>query len=120
MQYSVLLHYPESLIDGALETYYAFVEADDVPGAVHAARLEAASLQGAPLSDFALLLVLEGHHTDYAYDEDQPGAMPDDMVTCRECDTLTSKAYARPNRAGDAWIGDCCWQDYHDRLAGEE
>jgi hypothetical protein len=53
-------------------------------------------------------------------EDDQPDGTPDDLVTCRECDTLTRKAYARPNRAGDCWIGDCCWQDYQDRLAGEE
>jgi hypothetical protein len=119
MQYSVLLTYPDSLMEGTLETFYEFVDADTVPGAVQAARLSVARRFGYALLDLTLLLVIAGHHADYPYEDDESGVAPDDLVTCRECDTLTPKALARPNRAGDGWIGDCCWQDYHDRLAEE-
>src|SRR5262245_570616 len=98
MQYSVLLKYPDAMTDGRLETYYTFVEADDVPKAVHAARIAAASRQGYTLSDFVLLLVIEGHHTDYSYDEGLEPEVPEAMVCCRFCDTLTPKAYAGPNK----------------------
>jgi hypothetical protein len=120
MQYSVLLKYPEAMTDGELETYYTFVEAEDVPHAVHAARIAAASRQGYSLSDFALLLVIEGHHPDYSLPQDHATALPEEMVTCRYCDTATPKAYAGPNKSGDGWIGECCWEDYQDDLAEED
>jgi hypothetical protein len=132
MHYSVLLKYPESMTDGKLETYYTFVDADDHVEAVHVARIEAVQFQGRieavqfqgaadntgyALRDFALLLVIEGHHTDYSWDEETDPA--DAMVTCRHCDTATPKAYAGPNRAGDGWIGECCWADYWEMIAEE-
>jgi hypothetical protein len=124
MQYSVLLKYPESMTDGALETYYAFVDADNPVQAVHTARIEAVLFQGDEpgyaLRDFAVLLVVEGHHLDYSADAENALCTSErEMVTCRECDTATVKAYAAPNRAGDGWIGEECWDDYQERLADE-
>ena len=73
--YSVLLKYPETMTDGELETYYAFVTAETIPGAVHAARLVAVAEQAPEAeyvpSDFGLLLLIEGHHTDYSYKEEE-------------------------------------------------
>jgi hypothetical protein len=36
----------------------------------------------------------------------------EEMVTCRHCDRATPKASAGPNKAGDSWIGACCWDAY--------
>lgn len=119
-KYSVLLKYPESMTDGKLETFYELVEAEDHVEAVHTARIAAVKFQGDcgesgyMLRDFDLLLVIEGHHTDYSWDEETDPA--EEMVTCRHCDTETPKAYAGPNRAGDAWIGECCWEEYCERM----
>lgn len=122
--YSVLLKYPESMTDGNLETFYEFVEAEDHVEAVHAARIKAVKFQqscgeaGYALRDFALLLVIEGHHTDYSWDEETDPS--EEMVTCRHCDLSTPKAYAGPNRAGDCWIGECCWETYWEAMAEQE
>ena len=64
--YSVLLLYPDYLDDTGSETYYAFVEATDPIEAVVVAQRQAAAAQTVEIddpSDFATLLVTEGHHT---------------------------------------------------------
>jgi hypothetical protein len=63
--YSVLLLYPDWVIDNGTETYYAFVEAADPTGAVALARRQAVAAQEAGIfspDDFDPLLVTEGHH----------------------------------------------------------
>jgi hypothetical protein len=63
--YSVLLHYPDYLDDTGYETYYAFVESSDPIDAVAAAQHQAVADQAVDIddpTDFAPLLVTEGHH----------------------------------------------------------
>jgi hypothetical protein len=63
--YSVLLLYPDYIGDYGTETYYAFVEATDAVGAVAVAQRQAVAAQSIDIddpTDFAPLLVTEGHH----------------------------------------------------------
>jgi hypothetical protein len=63
--YSVLLLYPDYANDGGTETYYAFVEATDAIDAVAVAQRQAAAAQVVEIddpTDFAPLLVTQGHH----------------------------------------------------------
>jgi len=63
--YSVLLLYPDYLDDSGHETYYAFVEAGDPLAAIAIAQQQAAEAQVAGIddpTDFAPLLVTQGHH----------------------------------------------------------
>jgi hypothetical protein len=63
----------------------------------------------------------EGHHQgDSADAENALGTDAPEMVTCHACDMPTRKAYAGPNTAGSGWIGECCWEDYQNRLAEED
>ncbi len=63
--YSVLLLYPDHANDDGTETYYAWVEAPDSLAAVAEARRQALAVNewdDADPTDFAPLLVTEGHH----------------------------------------------------------
>lgn len=62
--YSVLLLYPDYLQDEGNETYYALVEASDAPNAARAAQQQALAGSGLDVTsdDFAVLLVVTGHH----------------------------------------------------------
>ena len=64
--YSVLLLYPDYVSEQyGTETYYAFVEAADPLDAVAVAQREAVSAQDIEIdnpTDFAPLLVTQGHH----------------------------------------------------------
>jgi hypothetical protein len=63
--FSVLLLYPDYVNDGGSETYHAFVEASDALDAVAIAQCQAVAAQVADIddpTDFAPLLVTEGHH----------------------------------------------------------
>jgi hypothetical protein len=63
--YSVLLLYPDYLDDTGYETYYAFVEALEPIEAVAVAQRQAIAAQCVDIddpTDFAPLLVTEGHH----------------------------------------------------------
>jgi hypothetical protein len=68
-KYSVLLLYPDYLTDDE-ETYYTFVEAADVPGAISKAQAEAfefnriTSDENRDPQDFKPGLVILGHHYD--------------------------------------------------------
>jgi hypothetical protein len=69
--YSVLLLRPDHMTDGGEPSYfYTFVEAADVAGAADAARNEATVADGYPdvdLTDYALVLVLDGAHADLSH-----------------------------------------------------
>lgn len=63
--YSVLLLYPDYVGNYGEETYYAFVAASDPLDAVAVAQRQAAAAQAVDIddpTDFAPLLVTEGHH----------------------------------------------------------
>ena len=63
--YSVLLLYPDYANDGGSETYYAWVTASDPLDAVAVAQRQAAAAQIVDIddpTDFAPLLVTQGHH----------------------------------------------------------
>jgi len=62
-KYSVLLMYPESMTDGKVQTYYAWVEAISVAECSLKARA-CAHFDNPEIkaSDFELLLVIEGHN----------------------------------------------------------
>jgi hypothetical protein len=63
--FSVLLLYPDYANDGGTETYYAFVEATDPVAAVAEAQRQALAVNDwddTDPTDFAPLLVTEGHH----------------------------------------------------------
>jgi hypothetical protein len=63
--YSVLLRYPDYLDETGYETYYAFVDAPDAIEAVAMAQRQAVEAQAVDiddLTDFAPLLVTQGHH----------------------------------------------------------
>jgi hypothetical protein len=63
--YSVLLLYPDYANDGGNETYYAWVEASDGIAAVADAQRQAVAANewdDTDPTDFAPLLVTEGHH----------------------------------------------------------
>jgi hypothetical protein len=69
-RYSVLLLYPDYANDGGAETYYAFVEATDAVAAVDVAQRQATAAQAVDIDDpteFAPLLVTEGHHYGEAF-----------------------------------------------------
>lgn len=65
---------PDYMQDDMLETYFTHVWADDVPNAINFARLECYNQHKDAMNspnDFAVLLVLSGHHDDLydpAYD----------------------------------------------------
>lgn len=78
--YIVLLLYPDYLSSSHYgeETHYAHVEAEDANAAVYAARLDAAAQHASAgyevedlIADFALLLVIEGHHADLSAEAEQ-------------------------------------------------
>jgi hypothetical protein len=63
--YSVLLRYPDYANVGGTETYYAWVEAHDPIAAIAEAQRQAIATNGwsdTDPTDFAPLLVVEGHH----------------------------------------------------------
>jgi hypothetical protein len=73
--YSVLLLYPDYANDSGSETYYAFVAAPSAIEAVAVAQREALTANewnecdDRDPTDFALLLVTEGHHHDRSFSD---------------------------------------------------
>lgn len=64
-KFTCLLLYPEHVNDSGCETYFTWVRADDVYGAIAAARKNALEANGYDFclaEEFPCLLVLEGWH----------------------------------------------------------
>lgn len=73
-EYSVLLLYPDYLNENGDDTYYAFVFAASPKDAVRKARRDAVESQlddsEIEEEDFAVLLVIEGHHEALSWREE--------------------------------------------------